>query len=133
MPSFKIDDIRIGRQRLENHIRHHLRNARVASDTHVRKGTRKPVVGNISLKKGILRIELDSVVDVRATEDASHRIVPHHLIAGRIIRNTYPGCELVYRGGDFFDTPTIDCICKASSETVTCQLLLESSIFPKTF
>ena len=41
--SLKVGDIRVGRERLENHRRYLLRNARVASDTHVSKNTCEPI------------------------------------------------------------------------------------------
>ena len=71
LTSLEIDNIRVGRERTENHCRYLLGNARVASDAHVREGTREPVVRRVSLKECILRIELDSVVNVRSTKDAS--------------------------------------------------------------
>jgi hypothetical protein len=90
--SLEIDNIRVRRKCLENHRRYLLRNSGIASDTHVRDGTREPIVRHIFLEEYILRFKVDSVIKVRSTKDASHRIVPYHLITNRIGCNTYLGC-----------------------------------------
>ena len=90
--SLEIDDIWVGRERLENHRGYFLWNARVASDTHMCESAREPIVRHISLEECILRVELDSVIDVRSTKDASLRIVSHNLIANSIVCHPYVGC-----------------------------------------
>jgi hypothetical protein len=92
MSSPEISNIRVRRKHTENRHRHRFRNARVTSDAYVRKGARKPVVRHISLEEYILCVKLDSVINVRSTKDASHRIVPHDLIANGSVYNTYLGC-----------------------------------------
>jgi hypothetical protein len=86
--SLEISNIRVGRKSTENHRRHCFGNARVASNAHVRKGAREPVVRHLSLSECILRVELDPVINVRPIKDASLGIVPHDLIANGVVGST---------------------------------------------
>lgn len=90
--SLKISDIRVRRERLENHCRYLLRNTKVILDTHMSKGTCEPIIRYISLEECILRVELDSVINVYSTKDASYRIMTYNLIVNSIVYKTYLGC-----------------------------------------
>jgi hypothetical protein len=63
--TLKIGNMSFGGESLKKLLRYLLKNARVASDTHVRKGTREPVIRPISLKECILCVKIDSVIDVQ--------------------------------------------------------------------
>ena len=45
------------------------------------KGSGKPIIGDIALKKGVLHVESDIVVQVGPVEDSGKGILSHYLIA----------------------------------------------------
>lgn len=77
-------NIWVRRECMEDLLGYRRGNTRVASNTHVCKSPRKPIIRDVSLEECILRVKLDSVVDIRPAKDTSQQIVPHNLVAHSI-------------------------------------------------
>jgi hypothetical protein len=77
---------------LKNYFRYFLKNVRVISDIYMHKSTREPIIKYLSLKECILRIKLDSVINIYSTKHACYKIMPHDLITNSIGCSTYLGC-----------------------------------------